>query len=60
MLVENSYWMETLIDILKEEFAPKGYKLPSMKVGSCAFSLYACCDKQASLLKPFYGRMITF
>lgn len=52
--------MQQIIQVLREEFEPKGYKLPTMIVGSCMFGMVSICDKSARLLKPFYGRMITF
>mmetsp|Transcript_64 Transcript_64/g.9 ORF Transcript_64/g.9 Transcript_64/m.9 type:complete len:92 (-) Transcript_64:29-304(-) len=52
--------MEDSISVLRDEFKPKGYKLPSMTVNKLSFMCYACCDKSAALLKPFYGRMILF
>jgi hypothetical protein len=37
--------MEDYVKILDKEFSSKGYKMPTMKVGSCLFSFIALCDK---------------
>ncbi|EDK31897.1 NAD-dependent epimerase/dehydratase family protein (macronuclear) [Tetrahymena thermophila SB210] len=61
LLVEGSYWMADMVQVLKEEFKRFGYKFPSFKVESkLLFSMAGCIDDQVELVKPFFGRMITF
>lgn len=60
VLVEGSYWLGDAISILRDEFTPFGYKVPCMNVGKTIFTIASWFDSQAALLKPYYGRMITF
>ena len=61
LLVEGSYWISDMIQILKEEFAQYGYKFPKFNIESkFLFSMAGCIDDQVELVKPFFGRMINF
>jgi len=41
----GSFWMEDYMTILREEFSPYGYKIPSMRVPNWVFSIVCLWDK---------------
>ncbi|KAL4489910.1 hypothetical protein ABPG72_010809 [Tetrahymena utriculariae] len=61
ILIEDSYWMYDLIQILKDEFAQYNYKFPSFTVESkFLLSLAGCIDKQVEMIKPNFQRRAVF
>lgn len=60
ILVENSYWLEDIVSIVKDEFAKYGYKMPCMSAGKVLLTMTSWFDSQIKLLLPYVGRFTTF
>lgn len=59
-MAEGSYWFSDAINIMRDEFEPKGFKIATMEIGKPIFLVACWFDSQAEILKPYWGRMITF
>ena len=60
LLSAGTVWLGEVASVLAKEFGPKGYKLPSMKVGKAVMQVVALWDKTVKAVLPGVGKLVRY